>query len=51
MISLHVILLFSESSKQGQKFNNLQYNKVGQLVEGAIAPLSDGPMFILIEWE
>ena len=29
----------------------LQYNTVGQWVHGMIVPLSDGPMFILIDWE
>ena len=33
------------------KSNNLQYNMVGQWVDGTIILLSDGPMFILIDWE
>ena len=33
------------------KTNNLQYNTVGRWVDGTIVPSSDGPMFILIDWE
>ena len=33
------------------KSDNLQYNTVGQWVHGMIVPPSDGPMFILIDWE
>ena len=33
------------------KSENLQYNTLGQWVDGAIVPPSDGPMFILIDWE
>ena len=33
------------------KYNNLQYNTVGRWSDGMIIPLSDGPMFILIDWE
>ena len=31
------------------KFDNLQYNTVGRWVNGTMP--SDGPMFILIDWE
>ena len=34
-----------------QKSDNLQFNAVGQWVDRTIVPLSDGPMFILIDWE
>ena len=33
------------------KSNNLQYNTVGRWVDRTIVPLSDCPMFILIDWE
>ena len=33
------------------KFDNLQYNTVGRWVDGTIVPPSDGPMFILVDWE
>ena len=33
------------------KSDNLQYNKVGRWVNRTIVQLSDGPMFILIDWE
>ena len=36
---------------EDQKSDNLQYNTVGQWVHGTIVPPSDGPMFILIDWE
>ena len=34
-----------------QKSDNLQYKPVGQGDDGRIVLLSDGPMFILIDWE
>ena len=33
------------------KSHNLQYNMVGRWVDRKIFPQSDGPMFILIDWE
>ena len=33
------------------KSDNIQYNMVGPSDNGTIVPLSDGPMFILIDWE
>ena len=33
------------------KSDNLQYNMVGRQDDGMIVPPSDGPMFILIDWE
>ena len=33
------------------KSDNLQYNTVGQRDDSMIVPPSDGPMFILIDWE
>ena len=36
---------------QDYKSENLQYNMVGRWVDGMIVPPSDGPMFILIDWE
>ena len=30
---------------------NVQYNKVERQVDETIIPPSDGPMFILIDWE
>ena len=40
-----IVLLFDLKS------DNPQYNTVGQWVDGTIVPPSDGPMFILIDWE
>ena len=33
------------------KSDNLQYDMVGRWVDGTIVLPSDGPMFILIDWE
>ena len=33
------------------KSDNLQYDMVGRWVDGKIVLPSDGPMFILIDWE
>ena len=34
-----------------KKYDNLQYAMVGRWVDGTIVLPSDGPMFILIDWE
>ena len=33
------------------KSDNLQYNTVGRWVDGMLVLLSDGPTFILIDWD
>ena len=46
--------MFSNSNSEGSvtlKSNNFQYNTVGRWDDGMIDPLSDGPMFILTDWE
>ena len=39
------------SCNNNVKFDNLQYNTVGRWVDGMIIPPSDGPMFILIDFD
>jgi hypothetical protein len=41
----------SSPAREGLKSVNLQYNTVERRVDGTIVPPSDGPMFILIDWE
>ena len=36
---------------QYMKSDNLRYNMMERWINGSIVPPSDGPMFILIEWE
>ena len=42
---------FGHNMNEGVKSVNLRYITVGRLDDDMIVPPSDGPMFILINWE
>ena len=41
----------AEIQADDMKSNTFQYSMVGRWIDGTIVPPSDGPMFILIDWE
>ena len=45
------LLNFGKRYEDDLKPDNLQYNTVGRCVDRMVVPPSDGPMFILIDWE
>ena len=45
------VIGLGEAKKEEHKSDNLHYNTVGRWVDETIVLLSDGPMFILIDWE
>ena len=49
--SQHIKYNITKVSGLVQKFDNLQYDTMARWVDGMIVPPSDGPMFILIDWE
>ena len=48
-ISLELRLQINMSARADLKSDNLQYNMVGQWVDGMIVPPSDGPKTVILE--
>ena len=44
-------VIVNHKREDNQKSDNLKFNTVGRCVNGTIVLKSDGPMFILIDWE